>query len=162
MDFTKIIFEKNSGYDVSDEDLNRIEHKYSFKFPQVLRQYYLSYNGAALKDLYADGIANEGFGLHDIYPVKYKWDYSQGNKVMPVLADVGQMEEFYEWSKDDFPVVVDNDLVPFANEAGGDEYYWQKNTGAVFYLCHEDIDNLIPAFDSVDAFFEAFIRAAEE
>lgn len=161
MDFTKIIYEKNSGYDVSDEDLNRIEQKYSFKLPQVLRHYYLSYNGAALKDLYADGFANERFGLHDIYPVKYKWDYSQGNKVMPVLADVGQMERFYEWSKD-FPVVVDNDLVPFANDAGGDEYYWQKNTGAVFLICHEDIDNLIPAFDSVDAFFEAFIRAAEE
>jgi hypothetical protein len=27
-----------------------------------------------------------------------------------------------------------NDHVPFANDAGGDEYYWQKNTGAVFYL----------------------------
>ena len=161
MDFTKIIYEKNSGYDVSEEDLNRIEHKYSFKFPQVLRQYYLSYNGAALKDLYAYGIPNERFGLHDIYPVKYKWDYSQGNKVMPVLADVGQMERSYEWSKD-FPEVVDNDLVLFANDAGGGQYFWQKNTDAVFYLYHEDIDDLIPAFDSVDAFFEAFIRAAEE
>lgn len=57
MDFAKIINKKDSGYDISDEDLDFIEQKYSFNFPHILRQYYLSYNGASLKGLYANGIA---------------------------------------------------------------------------------------------------------
>ena len=161
MDFEKLIYEINSGYDISEEDLILIEQKYSFKIPDVLRQFYLQYNGAALKDLYANGIGNIELGLGDIFPIKYKWDYSLRNKVMPLLADKGQMELVYELVLGDLPLVVDNELVPFANDCGGDKYYWQKNTGAVFLIRFDDIDTLIPAFDSVEAFFEAFIKVAE-
>ncbi|SEV82126.1 SMI1 / KNR4 family (SUKH-1) [Ruminococcaceae bacterium KH2T8] len=160
MDFAKIINKKDSGYDISDEDLDFIEQKYSFNFPHILRQYYLSYNGAALKGLYANGIANERFGLHDIYPVKYRWDYSLRNKVIPVLAEVGQMEWSYEMSQD-LPEVIENDLVPFANDAGGNQYFWQKKTEAVYYICYDDLDPLILAFNSVEAFFESFIKSVE-
>jgi hypothetical protein len=161
MNLSIMISNLHSGYDVTQDDLIIIEQKYSFKIPDALRLFYLRYNGAGLKELYAYGLGNEKFGLHEIYPIKYRLQLLGNNKVAPVLSEKGEMEWAYELAQQDLPLVVDNALVPFASDSGGDEYYWQKITGAVFLIRFDDIDTLIPAFDSVEAFFDAFIKVAE-
>lgn len=153
--FESIIRTKNTGYAITEEDINNVQRKYNFIFPDVLRKFYLSYNGASIKEIYAEGRCSELFGIHDIYPIKYKWNYGANSLLEPVSSSIGQLEWTIELSQE-YDSVKSNNLIPFANDVGGDEYYWQNGTGYVYLIRYDDIEHPIMAFDSVLLFFESF------
>lgn len=151
--FEKIVSSKKPGYDINEDDLVDIENNYGFVFPQILKEFYLGYNGASIKELYVS-VGYHEFGIHHIFPVRYRWKY-EGNTVVPERADKGQLEYFMDMSSD-IDSIRANNLVLFADDVGGDEYFWQIGTGTVYLIRFDDVDEPILAFESVEAFFRAF------
>ncbi|MCR4688678.1 MAG: SMI1/KNR4 family protein, partial [Saccharofermentans sp.] len=72
MDIESIISQINAGYEVTETDLNSIENSLGIKISPLMRDYYLRYNGAWVKTIYAKGIDGDIYGLHGISPIKYK------------------------------------------------------------------------------------------
>ena len=151
--FQKIVSSVKTGYEITEDDLVDIENRYGFVFPQILKEFYLGYNGARIKDLYVT-VGDHEFGIHHIFPVRYRWKY-EGNNIVPERADKGQMEYFMDMSSD-VDSIKANRLVLFADDAGGDEYFWQIGTGNVYLIRYDNVDDPILAFESVEAFFQAF------
>jgi hypothetical protein len=158
MDIESIISQINAGYEVTETDLNSIENSLGIKIPPLMRDYYLRYNGAWVKTIYAKGIDGDIYGLHGISPIKYKNKPAGNNTFVPDDSGIGEFEQYVEWNRD-YDVVVSNRLVPFAYDEGGEMYYWQAETTAVYYVLSEDIDNAKRVFDDLESFFQAFCDA---
>lgn len=45
-------------------------------------------------------------------------------------------------------------FIPLAEDVDNDDYYWDKETGKVFYLAMSNVENPIPICDSVEEFFK--------
>ena len=158
MDFKSIISSVNPGYEVSEIDINNIEKRLDIKIPAIMRDYYLRYNGAWVKTVYAKGIDGEMYDLHGIPAIKYKNKPAGNNTFVPDDSGIGEFEQYVEWNRD-FDVVVRNRLIPFAYDEGGEMYYWQAETTAVYYVLSEDIDNAKKVFNDLESFFQAFCDA---
>ena len=159
--FEKIISKEHPECAVSEADLSRIEQAFGIEIPKLLREYYLKYNGAAVKTLYACGCEHTGFGLHAIDALIYRMKYSADNSVTFVNDGEGSFEKTVRMFKD-YDVVRDNHLTPFACDEGGELYFWQKGTSAVYIIFADDFDNPVRAFESITDFFEAFAKAADD
>ena len=159
--FEKIISKEHPECAVSEADILRIERVFDIEIPKLLREYYLRCNGAAVKTLYASGCDHISFGLHAIDALIYRMKYSADNSVTFVNDGEGSFEKTVRMFKD-YDVVRDNHLIPFACDEGGELYYWQKGTSAVYIIFADDFDNPVKAFESIEDFFEAFAKAADD
>lgn len=122
---------------ITEEYINEFQNKYNVILPEILKEYYLKYNKNDIKKcefyLYSE---EHNFCLDFIIPLRD--------------ANVN-VEKTLEMYKDDKYLQT---IVPLAEDIDGDDYYWDKKTGKVFYLSMENAENPIPICDSVEEFFK--------
>lgn len=159
--FLYIIKNINKGYSITEEDICAVQQKYDIVFPYALKSFYLHFNGASIKEIYVKGRCNEKLGIHNIYPLKYKWKYGSNNLLEPDASSLGQLEWAIELSHE-YDSVKCNNLIPFADDVGGDEYYWQIETEYVYLIRFDDIEHPILVFDSIYSFFESFSNIGKQ
>ena len=104
----------------SVDHLTAIEQAYDFTLPEEYKAHLLQHNG--------------GFPDRDSFYVEAK-KYTV-NKFRPVGGGKGSLEVGLESLRDE----LHPDLVPFANEAGGDQFVLSvgpEDYGSVYYIAHE-------------------------
>lgn len=116
-------------------DITRIEEKYSIKFPSILKNFYLDYDG------------------NKINLCKFNVDgYScEVAKIIPLNANGLTFEKIVENDRADG--FIDKDFYPIASNRGGDFYYWSSKTGKVYLVLADDIDNPFVVSSNVETFF---------
>ena len=137
----KFITSNDKTKNVSEEYIKNVERKFNIKFPTVLKEYYLNYNFSDNKEccFKIDGFDGEDtdFILDCIIPLKYG--------TIP-------FEKQYEYVLNDND--ISSDFIPLAVDLDSDLYYWNKKSGEVWYISHENVENPIPICESVEKFFE--------
>ena len=73
------------------------------------------------------------------------------NFIIPLRDAKVNVEKMLEINKDDEYL---QNFIPLAEDIDGNDYYWDKKTGKVFYLFIDDVENSIPICDSVEDFFK--------
>lgn len=123
--------------DITVEYINEFQNKYNVILPEILKDYYLKYNKNDIKKC--------NFYL---YGEKYNFclDF-----IIPLRDANVNVEKILEMNKNDKYLQT---IVPLAEDIGGDNYYWDKKTGKVFYLSMGNVENPIPICDSVEEFFK--------
>ena len=131
----------HGGCKIFENDIKDIESHFSIQIPKELKKFYLDYNGA---DIYLcqftmDDPSVEPFEVHTIYPIKYC-----------ALPYGVTLEKVIEGDRLDGFLLFN--LIPFAEDQGGDRYYYDNNTEEVFWIPSDDIDNPEKVCDSVAEF----------
>jgi len=139
---------------VTEADINRIEEKFGIVFPDILRKYYIEYNGKNIHTVYVpvEG-ENYSIGVDDIIPLLNSvHDYN--------IEAIKDDEINYGW--------VAKELIPFAITDGGDEFYWNADDGRVYAIFADDGEDengmLIPRYicSSVDELFRRMDKIYEK
>lgn len=110
-------------FPVSDEDINRIEKKFSAVFPAVLREFYLKHNG---KNIYMTYIAVDDTDYNS------EDSFISVDDVLPLLSsdpyyNVEAIKE--EESEEGY---IPDSFIPFAVTQGGDNFYWNSDDRKVY------------------------------
>ena len=113
----------NTAHAITTADLNELEEKYGFAFPQDFRLHYLRYNGGSpTKCLYNKG--GDIFVLQEFLPVKF---------------GEGRLEDsFRHLTVED--AILPAHLVPFAVDPGGDYYCFstrEEDRGSIWFYIGE-------------------------
>lgn len=121
--------------------MDRLEAKYGFAFPPVLREFYRLHDGQKIAqcELKVNGyncVVSELVSLC-IGKMTFEW-----------LADNDREDSF-----------VSPDLFPLAMDKWDNTYYWQKSTEKVFLLLADDIENPFLVADSIQTFFDMLEQA---
>lgn len=122
---------------ITVEYINEFQNKYNVVLPTILKEYYLKYNMNDIKKC--------SFYL---YSEEYKFclDF-----IIPLRDANVNVEKILEINKDNEYL---QNFIPLAEDIDGDDYYWDKKTGKVFYLSSDNIESPIPICDGVEDFFK--------
>lgn len=119
-----------------DTEIRKLENKYKIKFPEVLRKYYLGFDGARIK-------------LQRLEIRGYSCEVSG---IVPICGDGLSFEKIVENDRTDG--FISEDFYPLATDRGGDIYYWDAKSEHVYLMLADDIENPFLASNSVADFFE--------
>lgn len=126
----------NEKANISAEYVALFERTYEISIPPVLKDYYLRFNGARIKECRFERHGLE-FCVIRLFPLNYG--------TMPV-------EKILKYnSRND---AVPNSFIPLALDEDEDDYYWDNKTKKVYYLSFGNVEHPIPICDSVEEFFE--------
>jgi hypothetical protein len=90
---------------ISDQDIDNVEHAYSFVFPKQFRDHYLRYNGGS-PNKYLFKRDDVIFVVHQFLPIRYgRHRFEESFRNLKVEASI-----------------LPADLVPFGMDPGGDYY----------------------------------------
>lgn len=129
--------EENSN--ITQKYINEFQNRYNVKLPEILKEYYLKYNKSDIKEC-------EFYLYGEEYNFCIEFLYSLKNGTQPV-------EKFLDkWIPEN--EYISNSWLPLACDADNSDYYWDKETGKVFYLSLGNVENPIPICDSVEEFFK--------
>lgn len=121
---------------VTQEDISIIEEKWNFKFPPILVEYYLKYNGSKIS-LCVFTVDNNEYEISEIVQIKH---------------GICPFEFIIKNDREDGFIPLS--FIPVANNRGGDYYYWDEKDGKVYLIYTDDIENPIFICDSVEKLFE--------
>lgn len=114
---------------ITEMDLAEIENRLGLVLPEDLRQHYLRFNGGhPLQNLFPK--AGEYFSISEFLPIKYG---TRGARLEDAYVDIVQ-------GNDQFP----SDLIPIANDAGGDFFCYclaPDNLGAISFYQSDYYDD---------------------
>lgn len=130
------IKENRNGYLVNKEDIKEIEEFWNIKFPMILKDFYINYNGAKINlcKFSMDGFEYE---ISEMLPLKY----GQCN-----------FEDVIKNDREDG--IIPNNMLPIANNRGGDYYYWDEVSKKIFLYCCDDIENPVYICDNIEELFK--------
>ena len=133
--FVQELNKENS--DITVEYINEFQNKYNIILPEILKEYYLKYNKNDIKkcNFYLYG-EEYNFCLDFIIPLR------DANVNVEKILEINKDDKYFK------------NIVPLAEDVEGDNYYWDKKTGKVFYLSMYNVENPIPICDSVEEFFK--------
>ena len=137
--------EENSN--ITQEYIKEFQNKYNVKLPEILKEYYLKYNKSDIKEC--------EFYLYDEeynFCVEYLYSLNYGTQPVEKHLDKWIPENEY----------IPNSWIPLACDVDNDDYYWDKETGKVFFLSLENVENPIPICDSVEEFFKLLNYVVEK
>ena len=117
-------------------DITRIEEKYSIKFPSILKNFYLDYDGNKINLCKFD---IEGY-------------LCEVAKLIPLNASGLTFEKIVD--NDRIDGFISKDFYPIASNRGGDFYYWSDTTEKVYLILADDIENPFEVSKSIEEFFE--------
>lgn len=119
---------------VTNKDISRIEKKFSIVFPDILKKYYLKYNGTSIYTVELSYDGGEITGVHEIIPVitNEMIDGRIPSEFSVECIKENELNEPYNR--------VQPNLIPFAINEGGDYYYWDTKDGKVYISFNEDED----------------------
>lgn len=134
----KYLFVKRDdpNFKIDDEYIKEVEARYSFSFPDILRDYYLKHNGC---DMYETRF--EKFGIE--FCVIFLYDLRYGK--MPV-------EKVLEYNKDNDG--IPSTFVPLAQDEDTDDFYWDSSSGKVYFLSLSNIEHPKEICGSVEEFIQ--------
>ena len=115
---------------ITPNDITALEEEYKISIPTPLKDFYLKYNAAeiSLCTFTQKELPNNTFEVHTIYSMKYA----------PFKGAIILEEVLYGDRLDGF---IAANLIPFAEDRGGNRYYCDEKTGNVFFIPCDDIDN---------------------
>lgn len=120
---------------ISIDDVLEIEQRFGFKMPEILRDYYLMYNGAS--------IYNCVFSI-DGYEVEVA-------KLVELKYGVLPLEKIIELDREDG--FIPSNMIPVARNSGGDYYYWNDQSGQVYLYLSDCIEDPILICENLEEFF---------
>lgn len=126
----------NEKAKVGLEYLELFEEAQGFRFPSVLKDYYLAFNGAGIKECRFEKQGLE-FCVVRLFSLNY------GTMPIEKILAYNSRNE-----------AVPRSFVPLALDEDEDDYYWDSETGKVYYLSFGNVEHPIPISDSVEEFFE--------
>lgn len=128
--------EENSN--ITQEYIDNFQNKYNVELPEILKEFYLKYNNSDIKEckfyLYNE---EYNFELEFIIPLR------DANVNVEKILELNMNNEY-----------IPKTFIPLAEDVDSDNYYWDKETGKVFYLAMSNVENPIPICDSVEEFFK--------
>jgi len=121
--------------------ISRIEKEYGIVFSKALKDFYLLYGNKPISPVpfYVDG---------------YEFSIS---KVVPIIAEGLTFEKIVK--NDRIDGFIPTSYYPIAQDRGGNVVYWDAETGKVYYLLSDDIENHCLVSNSVDEFMETVISS---
>ena len=120
---------------ISIDDVLEIEQRFGFKMPEILRDYYLMYNGASMY--------NCVFSI-DGYEVEVA-------KLVELNYGVLPLEKIIEMDREDG--FIPSNMIPVARNSGGDYYYWNDQSGQVYLYLSDCIEDPILICENLEEFF---------
>ena len=127
---------KDAKCQLNIDDILEIENKFNIKFPNILKEYYIKYNGSQIKECYFSINGND-YNVNEIISLKYG-KYSFEKEYEQVI------ENRY----------ISNIYIPFAKDISNQSYYFNLKDNKIYYISIDDIINPIFICDSIDEFFE--------
>lgn len=121
---------------VTRDYIEELERKLNIQFPDVLVDYYMHHNKAAMKE-FSFWIHHLEFSVEFIIPLLY------GNVCVEKILSFNQGN-----------VYIPDTYIPLAEDIDGEDFYWDSLNGKVYYLSMGNVENPIPICDSVEQFFE--------
>lgn len=131
----KFIKECTAGYFIDETEIKEIEKCFHIEFPQILKKYYCNYNGAKINlcKFNVDGFEYE---ISELSPLKY-------GKCC--------LEEVIKNDRQDN--IIPKNMIPVANNRGGDYYYWDMSSNNVFIYYCDDIENPVYICKNIEEMF---------
>ena len=139
----KFIVSDTGEKNVTEDYIREFERKWSIKFPDILKDYYLHHNWAEISE-FSFMIHNLEFSVEFIIPLQY------GNICVEEILSFNQGNEY-----------IPKSFMPLAEDIDGDDFYWDASNGHVYYLAMGNAENPIPICDSVEQFFEILNNSCE-
>jgi len=139
----RFVASQTDQQNVTLEYIRQLEQQRQIQFPQVLTEYYQRYNMAPMKEVSFERLGIT-FYMSCIAPLCYG--------TMPVEKQL---------QYNDKNAYIPDTWIPFADDQEGDHFFWDTETGAVSYVCRENVENPIPICDSVEEFFELLNDSCE-
>lgn len=137
----KFLREPSSKVDTEkiEKTVQGLERKYGISFPSAVKDYALEADGASIKlcCFEIDGYVCE---VSKIIPV------CNGNLTFEKIADNDRVDGF-----------ISPSLYPLASNRGGDFYYWDANSDAVYLIFADDIENPFKICSSTEEFFNLLV-----
>lgn len=132
---------------ISLSDIAKVENKFGIKFPMALKNFYFKYNAAeiSLCKFTSTLLQDEIFEVHVIYPIKYT-PYENGAIFEKVI------------SGDRIDGFISSNLIPFAEDRGGNRYYCDEKTDKVYFIPSDDIDNPLMICERISDFFDNLFK----
>lgn len=126
---------------ITPNDITALEKEYKISIPTPLKDFYLKYNAAeiSLCMFTQKNLPNDTFEVHTIYSIKYT----------PFKGAIILEEVLYGDRLDGF---IPPNLIPFANDRGGNRYYCDEKTENVFFIPCDDIDNPVLVCENISDF----------
>ena len=121
---------------VNEDQIKELEVAWSISFPESLKDYYKNNNGCKIKVciFYIDGFEYE---ISEILPLKY------GPFTFEDVLANNRGDE-----------IIPTNMIPIAQNRGGDIYYWDTSNENIFLYYCDDIENPIYICENVRALFE--------
>ncbi len=120
---------------VTISDILAIEKEFNFQMPEMLKEYYLSYNGASIHDCI---FSIDGYEVEVAKLVELKYG------VLP-------LEKIINMDRQDG--LIPSNMIPIARNSGGDYYYWNNQNGQVYLYLSDNIEDPVWICESVEEFF---------
>jgi len=131
--FEFVINKKAENKDI-EEMICVLEKKYNIVFPEILKEYYMYYDGEMIN--YCN--------------INTEEEPEIVSKIVALKNN--EFESFKdECDSDGF---IPKSMFPIAGSRGGDYYFWDSKNGGVYIFYSDDIDNPQKKADSVKEFFE--------
>lgn len=115
---------KNTSIALTDADLNAVERRLGFRFPDAFRKHYLMYNGGnPIQDRFVD--ESDMRIVHEFLPIKAS--------SVPTLPTLERSLELLRGSGLNLPM----HLIPFANDPFGNLYCFSardEDLGAIYWV----------------------------
>ena len=119
-----------------EKEIQRITAKYEVTFPQDLYNYALAYDGAKI----------------NLCIFKVNGYTCEVSKIVPICGDGLTFEKIVNNDRADG--FISERFYPLAADRGGDIYYWDAWSGAIYLVLTDDIENPFKVCNSVREFFE--------
>lgn len=132
----KFIKECKEGYLISEEDIQKVEECLGIEIPLILKKFYCNYNGAKIT-------------LCKFYVDDYEYEISE---IIPLKYGKSCFEEVIRNDRQD--EIIPSNMLPIANNRGGDYYYWDMLSEKVYLFYCDDIENPIYICKSIEKLFE--------
>lgn len=145
-DFHNIIANENAYPELQNETLESIrafEGEWGICIPKVLAEFYMQHNAADLK--------NGPFFMYYIEEAFFV-DF-----IIPLRDTNVSVERLLKCSREDGG--GPESFVPFAEDLDGGDYFFDNNTGYVYYFSYENSQSPIPIADGMAQFFTILERA---
>lgn len=108
---------------IEESDLRELEDQYGFRFPDVIRQFYLQYNGGRLERRHYV-VQDDTCVLYHLYSIKY------GVATLNMKMELNYVDEW--WPKE---------LIPFGYDGGGNSFCFHKTSGKIYYVYEDTYDD---------------------
>ena len=115
---------ENVSEPLTPADIDNVERRFGFKFPNVFRDHYLKQNGGRPKSGRLVG-SNGTFTIDDFFPMKTS-----------AIATLATLEKTLQWLKVDQAIMPEH-LFPFAGDPFGNLYCFSvraKDYGSIYWL----------------------------